>query len=275
MSAPKNDGIWMGIKSIFLWIGGIGLTLLLGGPVTLLAIFGAANAIHSIAVFWGRTVCAMLGMKVEVENPEKIHRDGPVIVVSNHQSISDVFVMYAGLPIGFRWMAKHTLFKIPIVGWGMAGAGYIAVNRDDRRKAMESMFAAAEQIKKGKSVIVFPEGTRGRPDGTMLPFKKGGFVLAMKAGVVIQPITIWGASKLMPKQKNRWIQRFYPGPVKMIVHDPIPPEEYKDLKIEELSGKIRAIIGGPMDRLREEFGDPPAPNQDKDASPAAKPAGKA
>jgi 1-acyl-sn-glycerol-3-phosphate acyltransferase len=102
------------------------------------------------------------------------------------------------LPVQFRWLAKAELFKIPIFGRAMRGVGYISIDRSNRKSAFESLKQAALTIRNGTSVLIFPEGTRSR-DGRILPFKKGGFVLAVDAGVPVVPIIIKGTGGSCPK----------------------------------------------------------------------------
>lgn len=206
---------------------------------------------HNVSRGWARTLHRLSMTRVIVEGGEKIYKDGPVIIMSNHQSLFDIIIFYDFLHIQFRWMAKASLFKVPCLGRGLAAAGNIPVEREDKQKARSSLFFAAERIRNGTSVVIFPEGTRGHKDGTMLPFKKGGFVLAKKARVAIQPVTLWGANKIVPLDRKKILQHVHPGTVRVIIHDPIFPDEIKKMKSEELSNKIRAIIESPMDRLRE------------------------
>lgn len=224
------------------------VTLFYGLLVMPLVLVRASNAIHWFATMWGRTILKLSFSSVTVNGREKIYRDGPVIFLSNHQSMFDIGMFYHFLDVAvqFRWMAKASLFKIPIMGWAMKAAGYIPVERDDRKKALQSMFNAAEQIRQGKSVIIFPEGTRGTPEGRLLKFKKGGFILAKKANVTLQPVTIWGAHEIMPPQRDQKLQRLNRGHIFVTIHDPIAPEEYAHLSADELSEKIRQIIESSM-----------------------------
>ncbi|MCB1179614.1 MAG: 1-acyl-sn-glycerol-3-phosphate acyltransferase [Leptospiraceae bacterium] len=238
------------IRSIILWILILTLTVFLSLFILILSIFRAQNWIHNIATLWGTIIAFLSGTEIEVVGKEKIYKDGPVVILSNHQSMFDIIIFYSILNIQFRWMAKSSLFKIPVGGWAMSAAGYIPVERDDPKKAKKSLFSAAQKIKNGASVILFPEGTRGKEDGKMLPFKKGGFVLAKLAGVTIQPVTIWGANKAIPKQKGKWIQRFYKTLVQVHIHDPIPPSEVKEMKQEELSNRIRETLETPMSKMK-------------------------
>lgn len=242
------------VRSTLLWIILLFATLVYGILVIPFVILRMPSVVHWFARMWGKTLALLSGMRVHVRNKEKVFRNGPVIIVANHQSMFDIPVFYSFLDTEFRWMAKASLFKIPFVGWGMSGAGYIPVERGDRKKAMESLFKAAERIQAGASVIIFPEGTRSPdPDQGMLPFKKGGFVLAKKAEVHIQPVTIWGAYHIMPpKQKGKFIQRIFPGPVHVEVHDHIAPETYRDMSHDELMDLVRRVLEAPMERMKAE-----------------------
>ena len=240
------------VRSIYYWVvvvtGTAGL-LLVTAPLWLTL----SRRMHAVGRFWGRMVWRVLGQTVQTEGVEKFYRGGPVIIISNHQSLLDVPAFFAVLPIDFTFMAKSSLFKIPAFGRGMRSIQCIPVDRENRRKAQESMFRAAEIVQQGTSVVVFPEGTRGFPDGTMRPFKRGGFLLAEKARVVIQPITIWGASNAVPKQVGNWLQRVYPSPVRIIVHDAVLPETYVNLPVEQLLERVEQTISHPIERLRNEM----------------------
>jgi 1-acyl-sn-glycerol-3-phosphate acyltransferase len=122
--------------------------------------------------------------------------------MANHLSQFDIPVLLSGMPIQFRWLAKAELFKIPIFGRGMRGAGYISIDRSNRQSAFQSLTRAAQIIRQGTSVVIFPEGTRS-VDGRLQGFKKGGFVLAVDAGVPTIPLIIEGTHEIMPK--GRWL----------------------------------------------------------------------
>lgn len=148
------------------------------------------------ARFWGRLGIGLAALKVTVSGAENIPQ-GPIIVMSNHASNFDILAMLGYFPRPLSWIAKQELFKIPVFGWSMRRGGYIPLDRGDGRKALKSMDEAARQIKSGTSVIVFPEGTRTR-DGRLLPFKRGGFLLAVKAGVPVVPVSISGSFAINP-----------------------------------------------------------------------------
>jgi 1-acyl-sn-glycerol-3-phosphate acyltransferase len=239
------------VSALYYWTVMILVTFITGILTLPFMVFRMRHAMHSSGYLWGRTLAWLAGIRMHVEGLDRLHKDGPVIFISNHQSMVDILVFFSVLRVPFAWMAKASLFKIPLFGWGMTAAGYIPVERDDRRKALDSLYDAADMVKAGRSVVIFPEGTRGFPDGSMRQFKKGGFILAKRAAVVIQPITIHGASAVMPpKQRGTRIQRISPGDVQMMIHPPLQPETYADMTAEELLAHVRTIIEEPLAQMK-------------------------
>lgn len=170
-------------------------------PIAMSAIIGTlfdstGRLYASHARFWGRLGLRMAGVRVEISGEENLP-DAPVIVMSNHASNFDILALLGFFPRQLSWIAKKELFSIPVFGPSMRRGGYIPLDRGDGRKALKSMEEAVGQIKGGKSVIIFPEGTRTR-DGNLLPFKRGGFLLAAKAGVPVVPVSIRGSFAVNP-----------------------------------------------------------------------------
>ena len=122
---------------------------------------------------------------------------GPFVVVANHQSILDI-LMLARLPREMKWVAKESLFKVPVAGWMLRMAGDIAIRRGDAESGGEALARAKAYLARGMSVMIFPEGTRSAK-GTLLPFKSGAFRLAIDAGVPVLPIAVHGTAHGMPK----------------------------------------------------------------------------
>ena len=137
---------------------------------------GRSYAFH--ARLWARFGLALNNTPVELRGAEHLP-DGPFILMSNHQSNFDILALIATIPRRIYWIAKKELFDIPIFGPSMRRGGYIPLDRSDGRKALKSMENAAAIIRQGSSVVMFPEGTRSR-DGQLLPFKRGGFMLAVQ-----------------------------------------------------------------------------------------------
>ncbi|MBW6508451.1 MAG: 1-acyl-sn-glycerol-3-phosphate acyltransferase [Desulfuromonadales bacterium] len=201
-----------------------------------LSLFGQ-NVVHRWGILWGRSCLWLAGLKLKVTGSENLTGDGPAIYVSNHQSNFDIPLLYAGLPIQFRWMAKQELFNIPLFGLAMKSSGYIPIDRSNRKEAMRSLTAAARRIRAGVSVIIFPEGTRSA-DGTLQPFKKGALLLAAKAGVPIVPMAIHGSHQVQPKGSLR----INPTPLQLTIMSPIATDGLKMSHIDQLTDQVHDQI---------------------------------
>lgn len=197
----------------------IPLTFLFALSAIICSFFDRNGALyHRHARGWSRIGLRLAGIKLEVVGAGKVPVDTPVIFMSNHQGYFDIQALFLAIPLRFSWIAKEELFRIPVFGHSMARAGYIPLNRGgDGRRALKSMDAAAAVIRGGRSVVIFPEGTRTF-DGALLPFKKGGFLLACKAGVPIVPLTINGSMQINPKNRLE----IHPGTIRIHFADPIP-----------------------------------------------------
>lgn len=189
------------VRTIFVWSCIVAATLVLG-VLTLITypVDRKGRIGHRCARLWGRIALIANGVKVKVEGLENIHEKGPYIFMPNHQGSYDIFVLLGHLPFQFKWLAKKELFSIPFFGWAMAAAGYISIDRRGTRETVEAMNQAARRIREGMSVVIFPEGSRS-PDGSIQPFKKGGFTLAIKSRVPIIPMAILGTREIMPKDR--------------------------------------------------------------------------
>jgi 1-acyl-sn-glycerol-3-phosphate acyltransferase len=197
MSSIKHACTVLHTLVIYCWI--IIATIVLGFLAIMVSFFSRkGNSVHRIAQFWGRSILWVGGIRAEANGFNDELEQRSYIFMSNHQSNFDIPVLYCALPVQFRWMAKAELFRIPIFGLSMRGAGYISIDRSNRKSAFLSLARAVEAIRNGTSVMIFPEGTRSK-DGFLLPYKKGGFVMAVNAGVPIVPIVISGTHAIMPK----------------------------------------------------------------------------
>jgi 1-acyl-sn-glycerol-3-phosphate acyltransferase len=226
------------LRTLFAWGILIISTVILGTVAVFFSLFDSSgNLPHLVARLWGKIQLATTGTTVKVQGLENIDPIKSYILVANHQSNFDIFAFLGYLPIQFRWIAKAELFRAPFMGWAMSRIGYIAIERESPKKAYRSMLQAAEKVKKGFSVLIFPEGTRS-PDETLQPFKKGLFLIALKSQAPILPITICGTAKIMPK--GAW--RVYPGRVQIIIDPPIETAGVPPQKEEELSARVRSIL---------------------------------
>ena len=214
-------------------------------------IFRVRRVVQWTARLWARTLFRGLGLKLHVEGRENLQRTGPLILLANHQSYFDIPSLLLAIDRDIAWMAKASLFRIPLFGWAMSASGAIPVERGQARKARASLYRAAEQIRSGSPVLIFPEGTRGHPDGSLLPLKPGGFVLARLAGVPLQVVTLYGPNEVWPIKQPYRIPRFYrERTIRVAIHRAIPPEDYKDRSASELAALVARIMERPIDRFR-------------------------
>jgi 1-acyl-sn-glycerol-3-phosphate acyltransferase len=151
--------------------------------------------------WWSKGLLAAAGVNVVLHDEERMRTGEPRIYVCNHVSWFDVLALAASLP-RYSFVAKAELFRIPLFGRGALAVGTIPIERDNRKQAFESYKVAAEQIRAGASVVVYPEGTRGKTYA-LRPFKKGPFVLAVAAGVPVVPTIVHGSIEVLPRNSLR------------------------------------------------------------------------
>ena len=186
------------MRRIISWINLLCSTIILSTVAIIVSFFdNKGSGAHLVGRFWAGCHLKVSGIKVVVKGLEHL-TNPPYVFMCNHQSALDIYTLQAFLPYSFKWIAKRQLFKIPFIGWAMGRTGYISIDREKPREALKAMEEAAQKIRNGMNIVIFPEGTRS-VDGTLLPFKKGGFTLALRAMVPIVPIGIYGTSRLQPK----------------------------------------------------------------------------
>src|SRR3972149_3824045 len=226
------------IRTSYVWSVGFIVTIALF-PFALAGFFIglpfglSGNFVHAIGSFWAGIIVSLSGVKVDIKGIENIPPP-PFILMSNHKGAFDIPVLQAKLPIQYRWIARKGLFTIPVIGWAMRLAGYIPIDRGNSKSAYRSIEEGAGRIKNGVSVLIFPEGGRNETE-ELLPFKRGGVLLAEKSGVPIVPISIRGTEKIMPMHKYSMSG----GPVKVRIGQPI---ETKDKDGARLTQEVKAAI---------------------------------
>ncbi len=201
---------------IFPWF--FPLSYMVCAPVAILGVMitGRQDFAHRIGRFWSGLVLGACGIEVKTKFLGPKSFDGPVIFACNHASQMDILVLYRALPVTFRFLVKKELFNVPLLGLAMKKAGYIPIDRKNSRAAVKSIKKAADRLKKGASIVIFPEGTRSK-DGRLQSFKEGGFMLAIKSGCPVVPVAIRGSHKVLPK--GAFIAR--PGRIDVTVGKPI------------------------------------------------------
>lgn len=226
--------------------------------VFLLAPFmGGRRAFWCIAPRYIRMMATLFGIRRHLEGWDhlpKAIREGhqAVVFIANHQSHLDPPLLISTLPCQPVFLAKRELAYVPFLGWVIWLAGFIFVDRADRQKAIASVEDAATRIRAGQSVVVFPEGTRGRA-GRMLPFKKGSFTLAHRAGVPMIPLAIHGGDAVMPKDEWRVLGTDF----RLVVGSPLDPQGYEDADALRLAAEQR--LGDLLDVTRSASDAAPAP----------------
>ncbi len=197
----------------------------------------SGNLAHRVARIWADSILHVSGIRARVKGLKNINPSEPYIYMANHQSNFDIPVLLAYLPVQFRWLAKAELFKIPLFGLAMKRVGYIPIDRSDFRSAIKSLKKAAETIRKGTSVVIFPEGTRSM-NGQIRSFKKGGFIMAIDSKVPIVPVIVHGTRKIMPKTTLR----IQPNNVLIDIKKPIRTADFTRKEKDQLMSHVRNLI---------------------------------
>jgi 1-acyl-sn-glycerol-3-phosphate acyltransferase len=236
------------IRTAFVLVVGVILTLALSAWVRFSGLIRAPWArdhCSRASAFWGRAMVRLSGVRVRLEGADREKLDRPLVVVANHQSWYDVFVLSGFLPGRARFVAKEELRRIPLFGAAWETCGHVRVNRGDRAEAVRSLNEAGARIREERlNVILFPEGTRSS-DGRLLPFKKGAFVLALQTGVPILPVGISGSRAVMSKDSFR----IRPGEIRVRVGEPMDVEgldtSHRDQVMARAREEVLALMEDP------------------------------
>jgi 1-acyl-sn-glycerol-3-phosphate acyltransferase len=243
------------LRTILLLITALVATFFLGLTVIIAALFRVKDKpggiYDKVPRWWSSAVLSAVGVKVRVHGLENAAGDEPRIFASNHVSWFDVPALARMLP-RYKFVAKAELFKVPIFGGGMRAAGMIEIQRENRKAAFGAYDVAADRIRAGNSVVVFPEGTRGH-EYPLRPFKKGPFVLAIAAGVPIVPIIIHGTIEIMRKG-SLWA---HPGTIDIHLLEPVSTKTVDYDHREALMQTVRTRMA---DAMRELYGVEPLPS---------------
>jgi 1-acyl-sn-glycerol-3-phosphate acyltransferase len=179
----------------------------------------------------------LAGIRYRVRGRERIPKNRAVVFCSNHESNVDPPVLFQTLHKRLHVLFKAELTKLPVLGAVMVAGGFVPVERDKREASMASIERAAQSIRSGNSFLIFPEGTRSKTD-EMLPFKKGGFIMAIKAQAPIIPVAVSGGRTSM--RKGSWIVR--PVMVDVRIGDPVETAGMSLDQRDELIEIVRARI---------------------------------
>ncbi|HEV2176830.1 MAG TPA: lysophospholipid acyltransferase family protein [Terriglobia bacterium] len=224
----------------------------LGAPCLVYAVLsGNTDPLYEVGRISSKAVLWLAGVRTEVHGREKIPAGRAVVFMPNHQSNWDppgIFVLLPPVLV----MGKKEFFRVPVLGRAMRLRGFIPVDRTNRERAIAAVEAASQALRAGHSFLAFPEGTRSR-DGRLQTFKKGVFVMAIKAGAPIVPVSISGSYRVMRKGEFA----IHPGVVRVTFHDPVPTAGRSVEERRQLIEQVReAIISGlseeerPLDAVR-------------------------
>jgi 1-acyl-sn-glycerol-3-phosphate acyltransferase len=200
------------------------------------------NVVHYIGKFWSLLNIYISGARLAIKGKEKIEKGRNYIVLSNHQSLLDPWILIGKLPLQLRWTIKPEVKKMPIFGYALERMGHIYVGRSKREDKVPTLEVAAQRIKQGASVVFFPEGSRSK-DGHLQKFHRGGAFAAIKSGVPILPVTVNGSRFVLPKGTLALM----PGKIRVIVGDSIDPCNFDDNKIDELTAVVKSAIQQNLD----------------------------
>ncbi|MGH9452234.1 MAG: lysophospholipid acyltransferase family protein [Terriglobia bacterium] len=234
------------IRSLCVFCFALALIVLWGCPLLLYTMLsGDSDLLYRAGVLGARLAVRLAGVRLAVSGRERIPSGRAVVFMANHQSNCDPPAIIGLLP-PVLMLAKEEFFRVPILGPAMRLGGFIPIDRRSREKAFQAIDRAAAALAAGHSFLVFPEGTRSEA-GRLLPFKKGIFIMAVKAGAPIIPISISGSRKIMPKGKVL----ITPGEVRVTFHDPVMTEGFVPEQTGAVEAAVReSIISGLTDEER-------------------------
>ncbi len=185
----------------------------------------------------GFKILNRLKSTIDIEGLENLDPEKTYVLMGNHRSYTDILIVFLSMAVAKRdviFMSKKEIFKVPLLGSAMKSLGMIGVDRKESAEAFKSLVKAIETVKHGKNLVMFPEGTRSA-DGRLLPFKRGGFILASRAGMDIAPFVIHGSEKFMPKSGFA----IYPAHVSIKY---LPTVQASGLKDKEAMALVEAAV---------------------------------
>ena len=215
---------------------------IIGGSLTVLFSFldSTRRMLHRVTSWWGQALLYVGRITVQVEGMEHLVPGRTYVYAANHRSNFDIFLLLAFLPGPFAFIAKKSLFRIPIFGQALHRMGCVPVDRANVQQAIRSLNRAAAVVKEGHSIAIFPEGTRTTTP-KLIPFKKGVFIMAQRSGQPVVPVSINGTRFIQP----RGTIRVRPGPVKIVINPPILPQKYR--RKEELMAAVHESMAAGYD----------------------------
>lgn len=241
------------IWAVFVTAAVLAYTLIVGTPFLLHAMLsGNTDILYKVGILGVRMTLWLSGARVQAQGLEKVPGGRGVVFMPNHQSNADPPAIFSVLP-PVLVLAKQEFFRVPVLGRAMRLRGFIPVDRKNHERALEAVDKAVAALQAGHSFLAYPEGTRS-PDGRLQPFKRGVFLMAMRAGAPIVPVSISGATTIMRKGGLA----IHPGSIRITFHDPIPTTglsaDDRDRLIEHVRRAIRQGLTPEEQPLAEDPG---------------------
>lgn len=227
------------LRSLLTWAVGVFATVVCAGIVIAIALVKDTSPwIERVIRFWSRVWILVSGTDLEIKGQENVDPDQSYVVVSNHISTLDIMACFLAVQLPIRYLAKKELFRVPILAQGMRAVGIIEVDRSARSAVHAQVNKqAAQLIAKGRSLIIYAEGTRPR-NGVMKSFKKGAFTMAIASQLPILPVSIHGTYEAMPPG-TPWVRG---GKVQVIVDPAIPTEGMDHSDTGDLRDQVYELI---------------------------------
>jgi 1-acyl-sn-glycerol-3-phosphate acyltransferase len=240
------------LRTIWVTVAAVLVTIPIASAVIVCAFFSSsAGVIDWLIRLWARSLVRAGGIDLHIENGEVLDPNQRYILVANHYSYFDIPCILAAVPQPIRFMAKVSLFKIPLFGWSLGRAGFIPIDRKNRRTAVKSFDQAGDRIRRGNTIVIFPEEGRTH-ERTLRPFQRGAFLLAIRSGLEIVPMAVDGTFDVFPVGARA----IKPGRVTIRVGTPIATENISVREKEKLAGEARAQITSMLTGYEE----PPSPS---------------
>ncbi len=205
-------------------------------PVVVAIALYDQKAAYRVCQLWVRLNLFVYGVRIRTRRLAPLDPGSAYVFMSNHRSQFDILAVVVALSdVQLRWVAKVELTRIPVFGWALKHTGHVIIDRSDREQAVASLRAARAKMEDGVSVVIFPEGTRSASHQTLLPFKKGGFMLALETGFPIVPIVVRGSREILPR--GSWQPA--PGEIEVVVGAPIAVD---GVAREELMDRVEGFM---------------------------------
>lgn len=242
--------VWNVLRTAGCWIILAAVTIVIGALYLASAPLAPdSRFVRWLELAWIWIILRGSNVDLVVEGLEHVESGRSYIVMANHRSMYDIPAVHwlFAWDRDLRWVGKKELGKVPVFGWVLVVSRHVLIDRQNRRRAIDALRGAAEANEEGVGFVVMPEGTRS-VDRSLLPFKKGGFHLAIDTGLPILPVGISGSETMMPKG-TAWILH---GTIRLEIRPPIPTEGMEKKDLPELIERTRAEIGAALPDLPRE-----------------------